>query len=321
MDVFSSAIKYPIWPEFSLVLGHPEWHSLGTPRALQSELSYPLMSEMRHNKLTGDVTEPQLVTRAAIPGREHREGEAEKGKKEKNPETPTPMYVLLANFSFLEICYISSDVSKMLANLISQIKSISYAHCLLQFYFFFSMCAAEYYFLSVMSFDRFLAICQPLHYPTVITYHLCARLVVFCWAGGFLSILMPALLFSKVERARHASFFPELPVADQLALLRLNWSELFALNAAQLALRLHTEPLLAAAASKQSPPLPSAPWPSWTRCAPSRSRWTSWASAARFRLVRLSQGHRVLHARRLWPTWRACRRRRRWPSPMYLLQP
>ena len=110
----------------------------------------------------------------------------------------TPRYTLLANFSFLEICYVSSDVPTMLANIISQTKSISYAGCLLQFYFFFSMCAAEGYFLSVMSFDRFLAICRPLHYPTIMTHHLCAWLVVFCWAGGFLSILMTVVLMSWV---------------------------------------------------------------------------------------------------------------------------
>ncbi|XP_003474401.1 olfactory receptor 11G2-like [Cavia porcellus] len=115
-----------------------------------------------------------------------------------SPKLHTPMYVLLANFSFLEICYVSSDVPKMLANLISQTKSISYAGCLLQFYFFFSMCAAEGYFLSAMSFDRFIAICRPLHYPTIMTHHLCARLVISCWVGGFLSILIPAILMSRV---------------------------------------------------------------------------------------------------------------------------
>lgn len=115
-----------------------------------------------------------------------------------SPKLHTPMYILLANFSFLEICYVSSDVPKMLANLISQNKSISYTGCLLQFYFFFSMCAAEGYFLSAMSFDRFLAICRPLHYPTIMTYPLCVRLVMCCWAGGFLSILMPAILMSWV---------------------------------------------------------------------------------------------------------------------------
>ncbi|KAF7473646.1 Hypothetical predicted protein [Marmota monax] len=108
------------------------------------------------------------------------------------------MYILLANFSFLEICYVSSDVPQMLANLISQTKSISYAGCLLQFYFFFSMCAAEGLFLSVMSFDQFLAICRPLHYPTIMSNHLCVRLVIFCWLGGFLWLLTPVILISQV---------------------------------------------------------------------------------------------------------------------------
>ncbi|KAJ1060779.1 hypothetical protein K5549_019362, partial [Capra hircus] len=61
------------------------------------------------------------------------------------------------------------------------------------------------------------------------------------------------LLFSTVEWARHAPFFPELPVADQVALLRLSWSELFVLNAAQAALPLHTAPLLAAAGLHAAP--------------------------------------------------------------------
>ena len=109
----------------------------------------------------------------------------------------TPMYILLANFSFLEICYVTSDVPKMLANIISQTKSISYAGCLLQFYFF-SMCAAEGLFLSVMSFDWFLAICRPLHYPIIMIHRLCVLLVVFCWAGGFLWLLTPLILISQV---------------------------------------------------------------------------------------------------------------------------
>nr|XP_004413098.2 PREDICTED: olfactory receptor 11H6-like [Odobenus rosmarus divergens] len=111
----------------------------------------------------------------------------------------TPMNILLANFSFLKICYVSSDVPKMLANIISQTKSTSYAGCLLQFYFFFSMCAAEAFQVpSVMSFDRFLDICRPLQYPTIMTHRLCAWLVVFCWTGGFLCLLTPLTLISQV---------------------------------------------------------------------------------------------------------------------------
>ncbi|XP_026356250.1 nuclear receptor subfamily 2 group F member 6 isoform X1 [Ursus arctos] len=77
-------------------------------------------------------------------------------------------------------------------------------------------------------------------------------------AGAVLGIdnvceLAARLLFSTVEWARHAPFFPELPVADQVALLRLSWSELFVLNAAQAALPLHTAPLLAAAGLHAAP--------------------------------------------------------------------
>ncbi|XP_008578787.1 PREDICTED: nuclear receptor subfamily 2 group F member 6, partial [Galeopterus variegatus] len=71
--------------------------------------------------------------------------------------------------------------------------------------------------------------------------------------GAAAAPLAARLLFSTVEWARHAPFFPELPVADQVALLRLSWSELFVLNAAQAALPLHTAPLLAAAGLHAAP--------------------------------------------------------------------
>ncbi|XP_072480163.1 olfactory receptor 11H6-like [Notamacropus eugenii] len=110
----------------------------------------------------------------------------------------TPMYTLLANFSFLEICYVNSDVPKMLANILSETKTMSFTGCLLQFYFFFSMCTSEGLFLSVMAFDRYLAICQPLHYSTIMTHSLCANLAFFCWVGGFLCLLIPVILISQV---------------------------------------------------------------------------------------------------------------------------
>lgn len=78
--------------------------------------------------------------------------------------------------------------------------------------------------------------------------------------------LAARLLFSTVEWARHAPFFPELPVADQVALLRLQLEQLFVL-AAQAAL-LHTAPLLAPPACMPRPWPPSVPWPSWTRRLP-----------------------------------------------------
>ncbi|XP_008590661.1 PREDICTED: olfactory receptor 11G2-like, partial [Galeopterus variegatus] len=111
----------------------------------------------------------------------------------------TPMYILLANFSFLEIWYVTSTVPNMLANFLSDTKVISFSGCFLQFYFFFSLGSTECFFLAVMAFDRYLAICLPLYYPTLMTRHLCTNLVVSCWALGFLWYLIPIVITSQMS--------------------------------------------------------------------------------------------------------------------------
>ncbi|XP_045679290.1 olfactory receptor 11G2 [Phyllostomus hastatus] len=111
----------------------------------------------------------------------------------------TPMYILLANFSFLEICYVTSTVPNMLANILSDTKVISFSGCFLQFYFFFSLGSTECFFLAIMAFDRYLAICRPLHYPTIMTGHLCTNLVVGCWVLGFLWFLIPIIIISQMS--------------------------------------------------------------------------------------------------------------------------
>ncbi|XP_021079434.1 olfactory receptor 11H6-like [Mesocricetus auratus] len=110
----------------------------------------------------------------------------------------TPMYILLANFSFLEICYVNSDVPNMLVNFLSITKTISFTRCLLQLYFFFSLGTTECLFLSIMAYDRFLAICRPLHYPTVMTIRFCGSLVIFCWVYGFLWFLIPVVFITQL---------------------------------------------------------------------------------------------------------------------------
>ncbi|XP_039699747.1 olfactory receptor 11G2 [Pteropus medius] len=111
----------------------------------------------------------------------------------------TPMYILLANFSFLEIWYVTSTVPNMLANFLSDTKVISFSGCFLQFYFFFSLGSTECFFLAIMAFDRYLAICRPLHYPTVMTAHLCTHLVVSSWVLGFLWFLIPVIIISQMS--------------------------------------------------------------------------------------------------------------------------
>ncbi|XP_021059545.1 olfactory receptor 11G2-like [Mus pahari] len=111
----------------------------------------------------------------------------------------TPMYLLLANFSFLEIWYVTSTVPNMLANFLSETKVISFSGCFLQFYLFFSLGSTECLFLAVMAFDRYLAICRPLHYPSLMTGRLCNTLVINCWVLGFLWFPVPIIIISQMS--------------------------------------------------------------------------------------------------------------------------
>ncbi|XP_023373348.1 olfactory receptor 11G2-like [Otolemur garnettii] len=110
----------------------------------------------------------------------------------------TPMYILLGNFSLLEICYVTTTVPKMLANFLSTNKSISFVSCFAQFYFFFSFGCDEGIYLCIMAFDRCLAICRPLHYPRIMTRQLCTGLIIFGWSCGLIVFLTPVVLISKL---------------------------------------------------------------------------------------------------------------------------
>lgn len=110
----------------------------------------------------------------------------------------TPMYIFLGNFAFLEIWYVSSTVPNMLVNMLSDTKTISFTGCFLQFYFFFSLGTTECFFLSLMAYDRYLAICRPLHYPSIMTGKFCVILVCFCWMSGFLCYPVPIVLISQL---------------------------------------------------------------------------------------------------------------------------
>ncbi|XP_007954798.2 olfactory receptor 6V1-like [Orycteropus afer afer] len=104
-----------------------------------------------------------------------------------------PMYFFLGNFSLVEVLVTSTVVPRMLADLLSTQKTMSLAECLTQSFFYFSLGSTNFLILTVMAFDRYLAICRPLHYPTIMSGPVCVKLVVACWLVGFLSIVSPTL--------------------------------------------------------------------------------------------------------------------------------
>lgn len=101
----------------------------------------------------------------------------------------TPMYFFISVLSFLEIWYTTTTIPKMLCNLASEQKTISLAGCLMQMYFFHSLGITEGCVLTAMAIDRYIAICNPLHYPTIMTSNLCIQLTAGSCLCGFLLVL------------------------------------------------------------------------------------------------------------------------------------
>ncbi|XP_075424038.1 olfactory receptor 6E1-like [Ascaphus truei] len=111
----------------------------------------------------------------------------------------TPMYYFLSSLAFLDIWFISSTVPKLLSILASGNRAISLTGCILQLYFYVSLGTIEFYLLAVMSVDRYVAICHPLRYHSIITSRICLWLVFICWVGGFLTFIFPTVLLSGLS--------------------------------------------------------------------------------------------------------------------------
>ncbi|XP_007530646.2 olfactory receptor 10X1-like [Erinaceus europaeus] len=108
----------------------------------------------------------------------------------------TPMYLFLSALSFSETCYTLTIIPKMLVDLLAQSRSISVTGCGLQMCFFLGLGGTNCIILTLMGYDRFLAICKPLQYPLLMTNAGCGQLVAFAWAGGFsVSLFETALIF------------------------------------------------------------------------------------------------------------------------------
>ncbi|XP_061446467.1 olfactory receptor 6E1-like [Rhineura floridana] len=106
----------------------------------------------------------------------------------------TPMYFFLRNFSLLEIGFTSSSIPNVLLNLASGKNTISVAGCFVQSFFYFILGTTEFFLLATMSFDRYVAICNPLRYTTVMNSHFCTQLVLGSWIVSFLYLIIPLVL-------------------------------------------------------------------------------------------------------------------------------
>lgn len=100
-----------------------------------------------------------------------------------------PMYFFLSNLSIIEIVFIP----KMLVNFLSAKKMICFHCCMAQLFFYFLFGVTEFFILSIMSFDRYLAICHPLRYPTLMTSQVCLKLALAAWLAGFFSVIFQVL--------------------------------------------------------------------------------------------------------------------------------
>ncbi|XP_032973575.1 olfactory receptor 6C2 [Rhinolophus ferrumequinum] len=111
----------------------------------------------------------------------------------------TPMYFFLRNFSILEISFTTVCIPRFLYSISTGDNSITYNACASQIFFVTLFGATEFFLLAAMSYDRYVAICKPLHYMTIMNNRVCTFLVLWCWVSGLLIILPPLSLGLQLE--------------------------------------------------------------------------------------------------------------------------
>ncbi|KAM5306598.1 olfactory receptor 7A17-like [Glossophaga mutica] len=132
----------------------------------------------------------------------------------------TPMYFFLSNLSLVDICFISTTIPKMLLNIQTQSKAITYAGCLTQMYFFLLFAGVDDFILTVMAYDRYVAICHPLHYTVIMNSQLCGLFVLVSWIMSAVNSLLQCLMvldLSFCSDLEMPHFFCELKQVVQLA--------------------------------------------------------------------------------------------------------
>ncbi|XP_004747634.2 olfactory receptor 13C7-like [Mustela putorius furo] len=110
----------------------------------------------------------------------------------------TPMYFFLGNLSFLDICYTTSSVPLILDSFLTPRKTVSFSACVMQMFLSFAMGATECVLLGMMAFDRYVAICNPLRYPVVMSKAACVPMAVGCWTAGSMTAMVQTSLAMRL---------------------------------------------------------------------------------------------------------------------------
>ncbi|CAI9536635.1 unnamed protein product [Staurois parvus] len=130
-----------------------------------------------------------------------------------------PMYFFLANLASLDMAYSSVTAPRMLYDLVTKSRSISIPACIAQVFFYLYFACSEPFLLSAMSYDRYIAICRPLHYKLMMSWRVCARMVSMVWVVGCSVSLVYTLLLLRLSFCRTSSihnFFCDLPHLYQI---------------------------------------------------------------------------------------------------------
>nr|XP_033779888.1 olfactory receptor 6N1-like [Geotrypetes seraphini]XP_033779896.1 olfactory receptor 6N1-like [Geotrypetes seraphini]XP_033779905.1 olfactory receptor 6N1-like [Geotrypetes seraphini] len=141
----------------------------------------------------------------------------------------SPMYFFLCNLSILEIFYTSTTIPTILSISLTQEKRLSVASCLSQIYFLHFLGVTECLLLAAMAYDRYLAICRPLHYRTMMKGTVCLSLAIICWLSGMLESLILTFMTSRLlfcGPKTIANFFCDIPPLLKLACMDTHVNEL-----------------------------------------------------------------------------------------------
>ncbi|XP_058052991.1 LOW QUALITY PROTEIN: olfactory receptor 5F1-like [Ahaetulla prasina] len=142
----------------------------------------------------------------------------------------TPMYFFLSNLAFIDFCYSSNIIPKALEKFLAEKKTISFSGCIIQTYFFVALASTEIILFGLMAYDRYVAICNPLLYPSLMSHAQCFKMAGGAFTAGFLNsiihtTLVGTLSFCHSNEINH--FFCEIPQLLKLSCSKIFLTEIF----------------------------------------------------------------------------------------------